>query len=142
MKNIFNEHLVRLFGIIALVAVIGFSMVACKEEDEGPLTGTTWVYKVTNSTNRATNTYSFNDSSKGNYTLSGQYLDYFTNKWTNYAPTSNFSFTYVFSEEDQAGSIDTNDGNKRAFTISGNTMTVVRVRNDGSNVGIGTYTRQ
>ena len=48
MKNRFNVPLVRLFGIIALVAVIGFAMTACKHEDEDSskpkdeLDGTEW----------------------------------------------------------------------------------------------------
>jgi hypothetical protein len=135
------RNTIRFLGIIALVAVIGF-MAACKEEDKGPLAGTKWVSKVTNSTNRATNTYSFTDSSSGRYTRSGQYYDVFTKKWTNYAATGNFSFTYEYSEKDKAGAINANDGNKRAFKISGDTMTVARVNNAGTDAGIGTYTRE
>jgi len=32
------KNWIKLFGIIALVAVMGFSMVACKEEEEEPIT--------------------------------------------------------------------------------------------------------
>jgi hypothetical protein len=34
MKNIFNVPSVRLFGVIALAAIIGFSMAACKDEED------------------------------------------------------------------------------------------------------------
>jgi hypothetical protein len=142
-KEFCMKNFTKLLGIIAIVAVIGFSMTSCKdEEDEGPLGGTKWVSRVTNSTNRAVNTFSFTSSSKGNYSRSGQYLDYFTNKWTNYATTSDFSFTYKYSEKDKAGTIETNDNQQRAFRISGNTMTVYRVNNAGTDAGIGTYTRE
>ena len=35
MKNFFKARIVPLFGIIALVAVIGFSMAGCKNDDDG-----------------------------------------------------------------------------------------------------------
>jgi hypothetical protein len=143
VKEFCMKNFTKLFGIIDIMAIIVFSMTACKEEEkDGPLAGTRWVAKVTNSTNRATNTYTFSDSSKGNYSISGQYLDYFTNRWTDYPTTGNFSFTYEFSEEKQAGAIYANDGNKRGFTISGNTMTIARANNAGTDIGVGTYTRE
>ena len=36
MKNFFKARIVLLFGIIALVAVIGFSMAGCKTETDEP----------------------------------------------------------------------------------------------------------
>jgi len=35
MRNCINARIVRLFGIIALAAIIGFSMVGCKSDDGG-----------------------------------------------------------------------------------------------------------
>jgi hypothetical protein len=63
MKNRFNVPLVRLFGIIALVAVIGFSMAACGGDDDsgdnpqtvtytGTSGGVTYTLKITENTAR------------------------------------------------------------------------------------------
>jgi len=142
MKNEKNKctKMRRILAIIAIVAVIVFLMVGC-EEDKGPLGGTKWVSKVDSSIFKTTATYSFNDSSKGNYSYSGQEYNSTKKRWENIIPV-NRSFTYVYSEKDKKGSIDENDNYKRAFTISGNTMTVVRVNNAGTNASTYSYTRQ
>jgi len=51
MKNLFNVSLIRLFGIIALTAIIGFGITACGEEDDDPPATTKEVasqYRFTN----------------------------------------------------------------------------------------------
>ena len=45
MRNCINARIVRLFGIIALAAIIGFSMVGCKSDDDSGVEGT-WKAKL------------------------------------------------------------------------------------------------
>jgi hypothetical protein len=78
MKNLF-----RLFGIIALVAVIGFSMVACKDDPADPaggnaLAGTTWRanfegdnYSLTFSSGSTFTMVSSEGTVGGTYSISG-----------------------------------------------------------------------
>jgi hypothetical protein len=48
MKNFFKAHFAPLMGVIAMVAVIGFSMAACSgEEDNGDVDGAYSVYCTT-----------------------------------------------------------------------------------------------
>jgi len=92
------KNTIKVFGIIALVAIIGFLMIACKEEEEdNPFIGT---WKDANLTVTCTaNTWTATNSGQawsGPYTPNGNSADF----------------------------TETNGNNFGHATISGNTMTV------------------
>jgi cadmium resistance protein CadD (predicted permease) len=78
MKNFFKARLVPLFGIIALVAVIGFSMVACEKDDDG---------------DSISGTYRLQSPFQGSGKVSGMTLTFSGDSYSLYIPSGSGSTT-------------------------------------------------
>jgi hypothetical protein len=100
MKNV-----LKAFGIIAFLALIGFSMVACSDDSGGGggggLAGTTWTYTGTS----GSMTLTFTDSTVR--------LVY---------PGNSENGTYTFNGS--SGTVRWSDGTSNPFTVSGNSLTI------------------
>ena len=101
MKNAINVPLVRLFGIIALVAVIGFSMVACGGDDDntGGNGGGGGGLPVTQESLQGTWKATFSANSWNQYVFSGN--------------------TYAFTRDNNG---NTDGGHSGTFTIEVNAL--------------------
>jgi hypothetical protein len=98
------KSIVKLFWIIAFVAVIGFSMAACDDDSGGGgggLSGTTWTYTESGTTFTLTFTAS---------TVKMEYLGQALNG------------TYTFNGS--SGTINWEDGDHESFTVNGNQLTI------------------
>jgi hypothetical protein len=100
MKNV-----LKAFGIIAFLALIGFSMVACSDDSGGGggggLAGTTWTYTGTS----GSMTLTFTDSTVR--------LVY---------PGNSENGTYTFNGS--SGTVRWSDGTSNPFTVSGNSLII------------------
>ena len=114
MKKVF-----KFLAIIAFVAVIGFTMAGCKEEDGTDLSSFagTW-----------------NASGNRSIVFSGSNFNYKVNSATKYSGTFSASGTTITFNESNLGKASGN------FSLSGNTLTLSNHTWDSSVEG--TYTKQ
>jgi len=141
MKNFF-----KLLGIIALVAVIGFSMAACKNDDEGggtdPALNGTWVQTITSGSytytteiklnngnieeSRGQNGMSLSPIYKGTYTTSGNSISV---QMTHYYHRANWLTKDQLKSAQGTGMSDTDidlifKSVTAIWSVSGNTLTL------------------
>jgi len=91
MKNLFKTHIAPIVGIIALVAVVGFSMAACAEdEDVGSEFNGVWASR-TDATDIITISNSSWVRTKGTHTAGT--LDFFSSP--SYAPNIRYDGTKI-----------------------------------------------
>jgi len=124
------KNTIKFLGIIAFVAIIGFSMAACGDDSggggggggSGGLSGTTWNC----TTPGVTATLTFTSSSRVK-------LEY-------YGQTDNGTYTFNGS----SGTINWDDGERDTFTVNGNSLTMGQYTftktgggNSGGNTGGG-----
>jgi len=123
MKNFF-----KLFGIVALAVVIGFSFASCKESGgEGgpdPALNGTWKTVVDENVSL---TFFFNN---GNYELSVN--DVKDTKGTYTAKDGQFKVTKTHKWEDKWVEIASPKTDKGTYSISGNTLTLITIYDDES----------
>jgi len=119
MKNTF-----KLFGVIALLVIIGFSMAACSSGDGGAsLAGTTWKYQGTMTMNGepvTALTLNFIDGST------------FRRVFVTASKTTTINGTYTFNGNSGTLHMPTWNPPDYTFTIDGNDLIVI---------GMGTYTK-
>jgi len=128
MKNLFKTRIASILGIIALAAIIGFSIVACKEDDDGDTTKFEgrWLNEY------AVSDFGFTDFS---YTFTGNKFSFKAAGNENYSYNGTFTFTdtqirFIVPAE----SWDWN----QVYTLSGNVLSL----KEYSTVPHGSFTKQ
>jgi hypothetical protein len=114
-KEFSMKNLIKLLGVIALAAVIGFLFVGCEEEPKDELDGTTWEYIGTEGGVSETGTWVLKFNSP-NVTLTASAQGQTVTMSGTYSVSGN-TVTLTLTDED--GETDTGTG-----TISGNKLTI------------------
>jgi len=132
MKNLFKTRIVSVLGIIALTAIIGFSMTACNDDDDG---GDTTKFEGRWLNEYAVSDFGFTDFS---YTFTGG--KYSFNAAGNSNAASNFTNNGTFTFTDTKISFKSSERTwEQEYTLSGNVLTLTQT--SGSN-GHGPFTKQ